>query len=147
MDAPNSGAEGVVGVRLRSPGGDALWDLLAFTQSPVTNPRHAAAYGIQSILGDNAQQSQLMCVGDWQNPAAAQRYSVIMVSYGPYIVASYAITMPYNPGFFVYHGFAGPAQQFASLVRRVFLVIEAQLLMAGGAGSGKRPGDDDDKTK
>jgi hypothetical protein len=139
--------QGVVGVRLRSPRGDALWDLLAFTQSPITNPRQAAAYGIQSILGDNARQSQLMCVGAWQNPAAAQRYSVIMVSYGPYIVASYAITMPYSPGFFVYHGFAGPAQQFASLVQRVFLVLEAQLLMAGGTGSGTGSGDDGDKQK
>jgi len=141
---------GMNGVRLRSPRGDALWDLVAFTESPpVNNPRQAAGFGIQSILGDSARQSQLMCIHDWQNQALAQRYSTIVVSYGQSIVASYAITMPYYPAFFIYHGYAGPAQHYAALVRHVFLALEAQLLMAGGAGSsrGKSGDDDDNKNK
>ena len=138
---------GINGVRLRSPRGDALWDLVAFTESPpVHNPRQAAGFGIQSILGDNARQSQLMCIHDWQNQALAQRYSTIVVSYGQFIVTSYAITMPYYPAFFVYHGYAGPAQHYAALVRHVFLIVEAQLMQAGGAGSTilRRPGSDEE---
>ncbi len=113
----------------RSAGGAAL-DISFFTDTRVTSPHQAAAFGLANLLGSNARYT-VLCGRSWVIPGPIPTpVTMLVVMSGQTMAGIAALTFQGLPGWFYYTAAAGPEREFANLILTVYAPITEQLRKA-----------------